>query len=340
MHPLAAIVLGLAVGALAIWAVGGSVADTYTQMWNGAFGSAYFAGETLTRAIPVALAGLGVAVAFRSGFFNLGGEGQMVLGAMATALTALYLPGPGWLKLLAGLFAGAAAGALWSWFAGWLEVRFGIQLVISTLLFNYIADLFASYLAGGPFKDQTGQGALNQTPMIEPSARLPKLSATSDLHAGLFVVLAAVVAVWLWFRFTALGYELRMYGSNRAFGQYGGLRESRMMAWAMAVSGVLAGLAGAVMVLGFQYRFIDNSLTDPQYAWVGLMAALLANANPFGVAVASLLFAALQTGGMGVELNTNVPMQISSIIQYVVVLLVSVKVGHWWVRRRRRQTQA
>lgn len=334
VQPFMAITVGLLVGAVAIWLVGSPVGDTYLQMWDGAFGNFFFATGTFARMIPIALVALGVSVAFKAGFFNLGSEGQMVFGALACALASLFFPGPGWLKLVAGLLAGMVAAGGFALLPGWFELRFGAPLVISTLLLNYIADLFGSYLSGGPFMDHSGSGALSQTPMIEPAARLPKLFVNTDLHAGIFFVLAAMIALWVLFRFTALGYELRMFGSNPQMAVYAGVSRVKMVMVSMASSGVLAGLAGAVMVSGYQYRFIDNSLTDPQYAWVGLMAALLADCHPIGAVVASLFFAGLQTGGQGIELNTNVPMQVTSIIQYVIILIISAKFSYGTIRRR------
>lgn len=335
LHPLLAIVVGLLVGAVAIWLVGAPIGDTYVQMWNGAFGNFFFTTGTFARMIPIALVALGVSVSFRAGFFNLGSEGQMVLGALACALATLYTPGPGWFKLCVGLVAGMAAAAGWSVLPGWFEIRYTVPLVISTLLMNYIADLFGSYMASGPFMDHSGSGALAQTQMIEVSARLPKLFSNTDLHAGILFVFAAMIALYVLMKYMALGYEIRMFGSNPQLAVYAGIRRTKMVWVSMATSGALAGLAGSVMVLGYQYRFIDNSLTDPQYAWVGLMAALLADCHPLGAVLASLFFAGLQTGGMGIELNTNVPMQVTSIIQYVIVLMVSARFSYSFIRRKR-----
>src|SRR5690606_39168142 len=125
-------------------------------MWKGAFGSFYFTMNTFARATPIILVGLGVALAFRAGFFNMGSEGQMVLGALSAALAALYIPGPGFVKMIAAIIAGIIAAGLWSALAGWLDSRFGMNLLITTLLLNYIATLFASYMVTYPFKDRTG----------------------------------------------------------------------------------------------------------------------------------------------------------------------------------------
>ena len=156
VQPLLAVLIGLLAGAVAILVVGGSVVDTYAEMWKGAFGNFYFFTNTLARSTPIILAGLGVALAFRAGFFNMGAEGQMVLGGLSAALTALYLPGPGWFVCIAAIVAGIIAGGVWSLFAGWLDARFGMNLLITTLLLNYIAIYFGGYMVSYPFKDRTG----------------------------------------------------------------------------------------------------------------------------------------------------------------------------------------
>ncbi|MBO8163484.1 MAG: ABC transporter permease [Brevibacillus sp.] len=339
LHPLVAVLVGLLAGAFAIWVVGASVIETYAEMWKGAFGSFYFATNTLTRATPIMLAGLGVALAFRAGFFNLGAEGQMVLGAVAAALTALYLPGPGWLKLAAALFAGFLVGGLWSAVAGWLDAAFKLNLLITTLLMNYIAILFAGYLVTEPFKDTTGSAAIAQTPMIDRAAWLPKLFSGMSLHAGFLIAAVAALLLYIIIRHSAFGYEVRMFGYNPSFAAYGGIVRTRVMLISMLASGGLAGLAGTVEVLGMQYRYIDGALTVPGYAWTGLMACLLANSHPLGTALASLLLAALQTGAMGVERNTEVPLEIASVIQAVLILFVSAKFSYsFWKRRKARES--
>lgn len=335
-QPLLAVVIGLLTGALAISIVGESIIATYQEMWNGAFGNFYFVMSTLARSTPIMLVGLGVALAFRAGVFNLGAEGQMVLGAISAALAALYVPGPGWIKIIAALAAGIIAGGLWSFLAGWLEAKFKVQLLISTLLLNYIAILFASYLAAGPFQDKTGSAALAQTKMIEQGAWLPKLFQGMSLHAGFILALLAAVVLFITFKATTIGYEVKMLGQNSFFAEYGGVNKMKILLFSMFWSGGLAGLAGTVEVLGSQYRFVDGALTAPGLAWTGIMATLLANSNPLGVVVSSILLAALQTGAMGMERNTEVPLEIASVIQAVLILFISAKFTYsWWKRTKK-----
>lgn len=340
IHPILAVMAGLLAGAVAIWVVDAAIVDTYVQMWNGAFGSFYFLTSTLTRATPILLVGLGVAIAFRAGFFNLGAEGQMVFGAVAAALTALYLPGPAAVKLIGAIAAGITVGGLWSVLAGWMDARFRVNLLISTLLLNYIAVLFAGYLVTTPFKDTSGSAAMAQTPMIDQAVWLPKIFQGMSLHYGFILAITAALLLYYVIRYTVFGYEVRMLGYNPLYAAYGGVNRSKVMIWSMFVSGGLAGLAGTVEVLGMQYRYIDGALTVPGYAWTGLMAALLANSHPIGTAVASILLAALQTGAMGVERNTEVPLEIASVIQATLILFISAKFSYAFFAKRRKESRS
>ncbi|WJQ81293.1 ABC transporter permease [Brevibacillus brevis] len=335
VQPFLAVVIGLLTGALVIAAVGESILGTYQEMWKGAFGSFYFLTSTLARATPIMLIALGLSLAFRAGVFNLGAEGQMVLGAVSAALVTIYLPAPGMIKIVAGIFAGMAVGGFWALLPGFMEARFRIPLLISTLLFNYIAVLFASYLVTEPFRDRSGSAALAQTVMLEKSAWLPKLFAGMSVHAGfLFAIVAALLLFWV-LRFTPFGYEVKMLGQNSLFAQYGGINRIRVMLTGMFASGGLAGLAGTVEVMGAHYRFVDGALTVPGFAWTGLMAALLANSHPLGIIVTSILLAAFQTGAMGVERNTDVPLELASVIQAVLILFISAKFSYdWWKKRK------
>ncbi|MEH7086719.1 ABC transporter permease [Neobacillus drentensis] len=335
-QPLIAVLLGILTGALAISLVGESIWETYKVMWDGAFGNFYFVTATLARSTPIILVGLGLALAFRAGVFNMGAEGQMVLGAVSAALAALYVPGSGIIKMVVAIIAGFLAGGLWSLLAGWMETRFKVQLLISTLLLNYVAVLFAGYLVSEPFQDKTGSAALAQTPMIDKTAWLPKLFPGMSIHMGFILALTCAVILFIILRFTSAGYEVSMLGKNPFFAEFGGINRTKVLLYSMFFSGGIAGLAGSVEVLGSQYRYIDGALTVPGYAWTGLMAALLANSNPLGTVMASIMLAALQTGAMGMERNTEVPLEIASVIQGVLILFVTAKITlSWWKAKKK-----
>lgn len=334
-RPLLAIALGLLVGAVAIWATGHSVLDSYAALWNGAFGNKTYIGSTLARSGTIAMAALGVAVAFRAGALNLGGEGQLVLGGLATALVALYVPVPAPLAIPVALLAGALGGALWAFLPAWLEVRYKVSLLIGSLLLNYVGTLLASYLASEPFRDRSGMGALAQTPLIPEVARFTPLMTGTRLHLGLLIVVVVGLLVWFVLMRTVTGYEWRMTGLNPHFAEYGGVNRVKGLLGAMMVSGAIAGLGGAIEVLAIHHRYIDGNLTRPGFAWSGVMAALLADSHPLGALLTALLLGAIQVGSTGMERNTEIPLEISSVVQAVIVLFVSVRITMGWLKRAR-----
>ncbi|MGM1049609.1 MAG: ABC transporter permease [Bacillota bacterium] len=335
LQPIVAVIVGLLAGAIAIVIAGGDIMETYAEMWKGAFGGFYFLTNTLSRATPIILVGLGAAFAFRAGFFNLGSPGQMIFGALAAALVGLYMPGPGWLVCVAALLAGIIAGGLWSVMAGYFDARFAVNLLISTLLLNYVADLFAGYLVAYPLKDTSGSAAMAQSAMLENQVWLPKLFSGMPLHIGFVFAVIAAVVIYVLLKRSVAGYEVRMLGGNPLFALYGGIKRGSMMIGAMFVSGGLAGLGGAVEILGSQYRYIDGALTTADYAWTGIMAALLAGSHPIGTLISAIFLAALQTGGMGVERNTEVPLEVGAIIQAVLILFISARFTYSFLKRRK-----
>ena len=335
LQPLIAIVAGLVIGAIAILVVDGNIIETYREMWNGAFGNMYFFTSTLARATPIILVGLGASLAFKAGFFNMGSEGQMVLGVLTAAITALYVPGPAWFKAIAAIMAAMVVAGLWSALAGWLDSRFGMNLLITTLLLNYIASLFAGYMVAYPFKDSTTNSALSQTQMIDKTLWFPKLFSGMTLHIGFIIAIVSTIGLYLFIKYTKKGYQIRMLGGNPLFASYGGVNRGRLMVVSMLISGAFAGLAGASDVLGTSYRFLDGSLVSANYAWTGIMATLLASSNPIGTAIAAIFLAALQTGGMGMERNTDVPLEVSSIIQAVLILFITAKFTISFIKRKK-----
>jgi simple sugar transport system permease protein len=267
--------------------------------------------------------GLAAAVAFRAGFFNIGGEGQLVLGALVAALVPLYLPLPTPLLLPVTILTAALAGGLYALLAAFCQIRFHAPLLITTLLLNYPAKLFASYLATHPLRDvATGMA---QTRMIPKGLWFPRLMRGAQLHVGSFLTLAILgLAAFIIYR-TVIGYEIRMTGLNARFAQYGGVNINRLCYRVMFASGTIAGMVGAIEVLGVHHRFIDDALTRPLYAWTGLMAALLSGSNPFGVLAAGLFFSAVQTGGFGMERGADVPRELSRVLQALIILLVAAR---------------
>jgi simple sugar transport system permease protein len=243
------------------------------------------------------------------------------------------LPGP--LLILVGILAGCAAGALWALAPAWLQVRFDVPLLITTLLLNYVAALLGAYLVSYPLRDLGGSAALAQTAAIPIDAQLPYLAPGGRLHAGVLVLLVLPVIAWWLQRRTVIGYEMRMTGHNRWFADYGGIDGRRTVLLTMLVSGAVCGLAGTLVVLGVHYRYIDGSVTGPGYAWTGFTAALLAYADPIGSLFAGLFLSGLEVGAAGMERRTDIPVQIVDILQAAIILTISIRLvlGRWVGRR-------
>jgi general nucleoside transport system permease protein len=340
LSPAVGVLLGLAVGSIAVLLSGHSVVQAYTALVQGVTATTYSLSTWLERATPIVFAALGTAVAFRAGLINLGGVGQLICGALAAALVGLALPFHGPLNIVLSLAAGTAAGALAGWLPGLLEARLGVTLLVSTLLLNYLFEFFFSYLVAFPLRDRTGTGALPQTRMLPPADRLTPLAAGTRFNLGMVLMALVAVGVALAMRRTVWGYELRMRGLNPSFAHVGGVNLKRQTSRIMVISGALVGLGGAIATLATFGRYIDGALTVPLVAWTGLVAALMAGSAPLGAAAAGLLLAFLQTGASAMSVRTGVPLELANIIQGTIIIFVSARVGFgFWLaaaQRRRR----
>jgi len=312
----------MVIGAVIIAVSGENPFRAYGSLFFGAFGDTYNLAATFGRSIPIIGCGIAAALAFRAGLFNIGGEGQFVLGALAATVAVLKLP-PGGLALFLALIFSLLAGGIWGFLAGFFQVRFKVPILISSLLMNYIAVNFASYMVSFPLIEKGG--SRNQTAIFPEASRFARLFSGTSLHWGIFIVIAIILITSVVLYKSVSGYNLRMFGANRMFAVSSGINSVRMTLAVMLCSGMIAGITGANQVLGIHYRFIDTSLTLPGYAWTGVMAAILANNDPLGVVAAGVFFAALQTGALGMERATEVPAQLSDIVQAVMIILVAVR---------------
>ena len=311
-------------------------------MIRGAFGKQVYLMNTLKRATPIIMGGLAVCMAWRSGYEAMGGEGQMILGAVAAALVGYYLPVPGWLRIPAAMLAAAAAGALYSAFSGWLFEKFDVTFVISTLMMNYIANYFAAYLCNYPLRDPEAnvyQMQNAQTGKLPAEATLPPIMK-GWVHWGFVLAVAAVLVTWFLFKKTSFGYKSRMGGLNPRFALYGGINARRMLYLVMILSGVMAGLGGAFEVMGSKGRYVDQMIFSTGYAWTGMVAALLANMNPIGTLLASILLAGLAVGGSTMMLNMDIPLEVCNIIEGIITLFMSAKMIRIAAGNMRRRKQA
>ncbi|MCX6056556.1 MAG: ABC transporter permease [Chloroflexi bacterium] len=334
--PGVAVFSAILVGAVIILFTGQSPLAAYAAMIKGAFAGKNMVNlaSTLNRAIPIIGMGLASAISIKSGFFNIGGEGQMVLGGITAALAAIYIPLPAPVLLPLVLLLAALSGALYALLAMFFEFRFNVPLLISTLILNYPARYFASYLVTSPFRDVPS--GMNQTLLVPTGVQFANLVPGSQLNSGVFLILFIIFLSVISIYFTVPGYNLRMAGINRRFAIYGGVDIKKVGYWVMAASGAVAGLVGAILVLGVLYRFIDDALTSPLYAWVGIMSALLSGADPLGVALAGFVFSAIQTGGYGMERETNIPRELSLVLQALIIMFIAVRSNFHFIRKTER----
>jgi len=314
-----ALLLGLLLGGLLILLAGVNPLRAYAAMLYGAFGSTNNLGETLVKAIPISLTGLAVAVAFRAGFWNIGAEGQLYCGALGATVVGLHAGGlPPTLAVSATLLGGTAAGAVCGWIPGVLKGRFGTSEAINTIMLNFIAIQLVAYEVYGPLRQ--GVGLVPESDPIAAAARLPILVPATRLHAGLLLAVAAMAITAGLMRHTVFGYRLALIGTNPLMARFGGLRVGSLVALTAAVSGALAGLAGAIEVMGVHYRLIEA--ISPGYGFLGIAAALLARLNAWGVGTAGFLLAALVVGADTMERIASVPVPLVFIVQGVVILFV------------------
>lgn len=314
----------LVVGAVGVAAAilqmaGFDVAQAGEAAWRGAFGSSSaIVSATLKRATPLALLGIAVAVAFRSGVLNIGAEGQLLAGATASVATSLFLASsPAPVVLMGSLCAGVAAGASWAAVAAWLRARFEVPEVVSTLLLNFVAANFVGYLVRGPLQEPTR--VYPQSAVLPTAARLPHLIPGERLHLGFVIAVATcIVAAWMFDR-TAAGFRARVVGLNaRAAESAGGVSSARVRAVSLVISGGIAGLAGFSEANGVTYALYES--ISPGYGYTAIAVALLGGLRPGGVAAAAVFFGALGAGADAVQRDAGVPAEMASVIAAVVIL--------------------
>jgi ABC-type uncharacterized transport system permease subunit len=322
---VAAVLLGLGVLILGLEAAGYDAATALGAMWSGAFGSWYaFTSATLVRAVPLTLIGLGIAIAFRGGAFNIGAEGQLYAGAIAATWIGLHVAGrPAPLAIGALLLAAALAGAAWVAIPVWLKLRFGVTEVISTLLLNFVAESLVSLMVLGPLREPSR--IYPQSDAVAEAARLPMLG-DSRLHAGFVLAMIAALILWFLFSRTLWGFRLRAVGLGaRAAEVSGGIDSQRMAAVALFLSGAMAGVAGGVEVSGVSYALFPN--LSPGYGFSGIAVALLGGLHPVGVLIAGILFGALEAGAGAMQRDAGVPAVSVYVVEAIVIIVALLATG-------------
>ncbi|MGA7934481.1 MAG: ABC transporter permease [Kovacikia sp.] len=321
LSPVLAIAAALLVGAGLIAIAGVSPIRAYSVLFSEALANYYGFGNTLTKTAPLLLTSLGVLVALKAGQFNIGGEGQIYMGGLGSAVVGLYLHGlPGLIHIPLALLGGFLLGALWGFIPGYLKAIRGVNEVITTLLLNYIAQNLVSYLVSAPLKEPSAPTPFS--PMIDPAAQLPIILPQTQTHAGIILGLAATVILWVVFAHTPWGYQIETVGQNPIAAHYAGISVKRTIMLVMAMAGGLAGLAGSGEVMGLKYRLFENF--SPGYGFDAIAIAFLSRGNLAGITLTSLFFGALRSGANVMQRSADVPVTVVYPIQGLTVLFIAI----------------
>jgi general nucleoside transport system permease protein len=338
--PVFATLAALLIGAIMLLFLRVNPIDAYKALWDGAFGSSNAFAETLVKATPLLLVAIGICISFRGDVINIGGEGQMIVGAiLATWVGLTFTALPGWAVITLAMLAGFVGGAIWGGIPGFLKAYFSVNEILSTVMMNAIAVQLMNFLLRGPMIDPAQAELASQIPQtarLLEIFRLPRFIPTR-LHMGalIAVVLAILVYILLWR--TTLGYRIRAVGQNPHASRYAGIKVPRYVVLALLLSGAFAGLAGAIQVYGVNYRMITDGSASGftgGAGFNGIVAALFGQLHPLWSIPASILFGALLVGANSMQRMVQVPSALVIALNGLVVVFV---VSSEILRRRRQK---
>ncbi|MBE7200665.1 MAG: ABC transporter permease [Parafilimonas terrae] len=323
--PLFALAVSFLLGGLLMLALGRNPVAVYAALINGSLNGWPNLSVTLQLTTPLIFTGLAVALAFRSGIWNIGVEGQMLMGALAAGIAGYALPLPDWAMIPACLLAALAGGAAWAAIPALLRAYIGVNELVVCLMLNPIALLLTGYMSARVLK---APGPTNKLPDIADAAHLATYTLFSQLNAGIFIALACCALVTFFNVGTVRGFEWKLIGLNPRFANYGGIHVRRNVIAVMLASGALGGLAGAEQVLGVYGAFYDNF--SPGYGFDGIAVAMLANSNPVGVLVSAFLFGALNSGSAVLQMELGISKYLVQVLQFIVVLILAARFTFRW----------
>ena len=321
---LAAVLVAALLVALVLVSIGASPLETYKTILTGPLSDLFGVTEVLVRSVPLMLVGLGIAISFRSGILNIGAEGQIQMGVLASTAAALAMPhAPKAVLLPTMLMAGALAGAFWGGIAGWLKARLQVNEILSTVMLNYIAAQVHTFLLRGPMLDpselQTGSGT-PQSMRLPEASFLDQIVPNTRLHAGLILALVMAALVWVLLWKTTLGYRMRASGAGAKAARYAGIPVERYLVIAMLLAGGFAGLAGAVEVSGVHHRAIEGISSG--YGFAGIVVALFGMLHPGGIVPSAAFFGVLLIGADMTQRTASVPANMVLVLQGVIILSI------------------
>jgi general nucleoside transport system permease protein len=327
--PLGAVFLALLIGAIVLLVSGANPITAYTALFQASLGSLTAFGRTLEKATPLVFSALAVAFAFKAGLFNIGAQGQLLLGALVAAIVGVYARGlPAVIHIPLALLCGGLAGALYGAIPGALKAYTGAHEVITTIMLNYIAINLTDYLADGPLKDPDPANVIARTAEIMETAKIP---VVAGIPLGFFIAGGIAVLIWWLLQKTTFGYEIRTVGFNPHAARYAGMKVARTVIGTMMVSGFLAGLGGAVETMGVVGRYQPGF--NVGLGFDGITVALLANTNPFGVIPASILVGAMKAGSAQMQVSAHVAKEIVDVILALILFFISAEKIVRWVFR-------
>ncbi|MFZ5651634.1 MAG: ABC transporter permease [Bacillota bacterium] len=316
--PALSVLLSLVLGAIFLALNGHDPLEIYILMFTGAFGSSYGISETLVKAIPIMLAGLGVSIAFRMQLWNIGAEGQLYMGAFAASWVPLTFPHlPAYVMIPAMVFLGMAAGGLWALLPAIPRAYLRVNEIITSLMLNYVAILWVDYLVFGPWRDPAGFNFPLSAPFSE-AARLGTFG-TSRVHTGILFALVIAILLYIIMNRTRWGFEIRVIGESEAAARYAGMDIWRNILLVMLLSGAISGLAGMAEVSGITGRLQPG--ISPGYGYTAIIVAWLSKLNPLAVILVSILFGGLQVGGYLVQ-TSGVPASVATMLQGAILFFV------------------
>ncbi|MFZ2057110.1 MAG: ABC transporter permease [Acidimicrobiales bacterium] len=335
------LVAALLLGAVMMLALGANPITGYNALIVGAFDGSYALGSTAVKAAPLLLVAVGICVAFRANVFNIGGEGQLAMGGLASSATALALPHLPSIELIPlVLLAGAAGGAVWGAIPGAFKAYFNVNEILSTIMLNLVAVQIMNWLLAGPMVDKTQNstyGLIPETRLLPQSSWLPILIPNTQLHLGVLVAVIVAMGVWVLLYRTSFGFRIQAVGLSRDASRYAGMPVKRTMTLAMTISGAMCGLAGALLVFGsISHRMVtDGSLTGftGSDGFNGIVVALFGALNPLWTIISAFLFGGLLVGGDALQVATGVPADMVTALEGLVVVFV---VSLEYMRRRSR----
>jgi len=317
---LIALIIAFVIVAIIMFSTGRAPGEALYYFIKGAFGNVSNTSNTISRVIPLTIAGIAFLIGAKCAVFNVGVEGQLILGALASAIVGYIVDLPKIIHLPLMLLAGAVAGGLYAFIPAWLKTKRKVNEILSTIMLNYPATYFTHFMV---LKVLPMEGIVPATPFIADSARFRTLIEGTRLHGGFIVAILVVVFAYFFLQKTSIGYEMRAVGLNKEAAKFHGIPVDRRMIEAFVISGALAGLAGAVEVAGVHYRFLDQF--SPGYGYDSITVAMVGLMNPIGIVFSAILFGALKTGILDMSVYTEIPRQLTTLINGIVVLLIASK---------------